>query len=212
MLKDIRARAGERMNAPGGESFLIRDGRGSVMFSAPHCVEQWRDGKIKFAEPETGLLAEMLHLQYRCPIIRKQTFCRDDANYDQVCSYKQALARYIKEHDIRCLIDLHQLASSRPEMINIGTGEGVNVGDARIIEAVKNCFLQNGIASVWVDQPFKASYPHTVSAAMHRICGIDCIQLEINSALLREDEKNEGFARVYRSLCDCFEKLTEMRL
>ena len=60
MQNDLYAAAKARMEAPDDASFLIRDGEGCVMFSAPHCVKQWREGREKFAEPETGVLAEML--------------------------------------------------------------------------------------------------------------------------------------------------------
>ena len=62
MQNDLYAASKARMGAPDDASFLIRDGNGCVMFSAPHCVKQWREGREKFAEPETGVLAEMLPL------------------------------------------------------------------------------------------------------------------------------------------------------
>lgn len=35
------------------KGFNIINGKGKVMLSAPHAVEQTRDDKIKLAEPET---------------------------------------------------------------------------------------------------------------------------------------------------------------
>lgn len=210
MQNDLYAAAKARMEAPDDASFLIRDGEGCVMFSAPHCVKQWREGREKFAEPETGVLAEMLHLKLCCPIIRKQTFCHDDANWDAECGYKDALAAYAAAHGILCLVDLHQMAAERPEMICIGTDEGRNVEHPLMAEKILSVFQEKGISSVHVDHPFKASCPHTVSAAIHRRLGIPCIQLEINSRLLRRDFDEYALDTVFDCLCAVREHITEM--
>ncbi|MBQ4640336.1 MAG: N-formylglutamate amidohydrolase [Clostridia bacterium] len=210
MLEKIRAAARARLEEKGEVSFILRQGAGSVMFSAPHCVEQLRNGCIKYAEPQTGLLAEMLHEGLHCPIIRKQNNLNDDANYDAVCPYKDVLSDYVNRQGVRYLMDLHQLAPSREEIINIGTGEYENA-DEEVARAVEKCFLKAGIP-VWIDQPFKASYPHTVSAAIHRRCGIQCVQIEINSRLLMEGQGEYCLEKVYRCLAECHRALTELNV
>lgn len=210
MQNDLYAAAKARMEAQNDASFLIRDGEGCVMFSAPHCVKQWREGREKFAEPETGVLAEMLHLKLHCPIIRKMNFCHDDANWDAVCSYKDAVAEHVSRQGVRCLVDLHQMAAERPEMICIGTGDGKNVENPQMAEVFLACFEEKGIPSVFVDHPFKASYPHTVSASIHRRCGIPCIQLEINSRLLRSGSREYALETVFDCLCEIHKRLSEM--
>ena len=67
-------------------SFQLKSGVGGVMISAPHAVEQTRNGRIKCAESQTGALAKMLHEQLHCPIIYKTKNMGDDANYDEAVS------------------------------------------------------------------------------------------------------------------------------
>ena len=40
---------------------IILNGDKKVMFSAPHAVEQTRDGKIKYAEQDTGEIARFVN-------------------------------------------------------------------------------------------------------------------------------------------------------
>lgn len=91
------------------ESFALLPGTSSVMVSAPHSVSQWRNGVVKVAENSTGALAILAHERLGCPIIFKTANARDDANYDAKSPYRDALAAYVESHDVKLLLDLHQL-------------------------------------------------------------------------------------------------------
>lgn len=196
--------AEEEMKKYKNQSFIIKHGKGKVMFSAPHFVEQIRNGKIKFSEPQTGLLAEMLHNEFGCPVIIKTLNCGDDANYDAVSDYREALIHYVKENGIELLIDLHQLAPSRKVMINIGTGKGKNIKDAELIDSIISVFEKNNCAPVIEDKPFSASYRHTVSSSVHRECKINCVQIEINSSLLCGKDGEFIPEPVYKALSEIY--------
>ena len=43
------------------EGFEILDGSKKILISAPHAVEQTREGRIKLPEPQTATLAQMLN-------------------------------------------------------------------------------------------------------------------------------------------------------
>ena len=100
-------------------SYELLSGSGPVMISAPHSVEQTRNGSIKYAEPETGVLAKMLHEELGCPVIYKTGNKGDDANFDEESSYKNALIEYVKNNNILFVLDLHQLAPFRDVIIDI---------------------------------------------------------------------------------------------
>ena len=53
-------------------SFELLEGCGSVIVSAPHSVEQIRNGKIKFAEYQTGAITRILHEKIGCRSSIKQ--------------------------------------------------------------------------------------------------------------------------------------------
>ncbi len=176
------------------ESFVLLEGTCPVMLSAPHAVEHVREGKVRYQEPQTADLAKALHARLDCPIIYKTANEGDDANYDAVSPYKQVLAEYIREKDIQLLLDLHQMAGFRQEQICIGTGRFANISDKCFVERCVEIFQAKGLKHVSVDAPFAATYPYTVSSQIHRECGVPCIQIEVNSNLLMEGQKE--YARI----------------
>lgn len=169
------------------ESFIIQEGQCPVMLSAPHAVEHTRNGQLRYPEPQTAYLSRKLHESLDCPYICKTENQEDDANYDRHSPYKETLVEYIRAHDIKLLIDLHQMAGFRPEQICLGTGRYVNVNDGELVEYCKQAFEAQGITNVTVDRPFAASYPYTVSSYIHNKCGVPALQIEINSNLLMGD-------------------------
>ena len=201
--------AEERMNEFRQQSFVIKPGEGGIMFSAPHSVEQFREGKIKYSERQTGILVEMLHKELGCPIIKKTANYNDDANYDPVCAYKDALAKYVSDNKIHFLVDLHQLSPSRDVMVNLGTGEWKNLNNITLLNIFMSSFSKHNLGIIQVDEPFDGSYDHTVSSTIHRKCSIPCIQIELNSRLVHQEYDEYSLEAVYKSLCECFYKLKE---
>lgn len=190
------------------KSFELLQGKGLVMISAPHSVEQTRNGKIKFAEPQTGVLACLLHDELNCPIMYKTKNCNDDANYDEKSTYKDCLAKHINDFGIKFLIDLHQLAPSREIDINLGTANYNNLS-LDLFKIIKNEFTKNNIGVVQIDTPFKAANPNTISSYIHNKCNIQTIQIEINSKLLYGDEAIISFEKIYQTLSSIIVKTNE---
>ncbi|MCR5809701.1 MAG: N-formylglutamate amidohydrolase [Clostridiales bacterium] len=192
----------------GRRSFTLVKGEGRVMISAPHSAEQTRNGRKKYGEYLTGVLANMLHDELGCPIICKTKNCKDDANYDEKSRYKQKLKKYVIKNKIGYLIDLHQMNPQRPEGIAVGTGEGRNISaDPGIADRFVKCFEDAGIDGVAIDKPFSAINPNTVSSFIARECGIPCVQLEFNTRLLskrysecRYDEILSSMAKLIKEL------------
>ena len=189
-------------DTPHEQSFVLLEGTGRVMVSAPHSVGQTRNGRAKISEPQTGTLARMLHDELNCPVIFKTKNCGDDANFDAVSPYKEALAEYVKRCGIKFLLDLHQLSPKRDVQINLGTGRGKNVARAEYVEAAVNAFCNHGICKIGIDTPFAAACPNTVSSYISRTCGIPCMQIEIHSLLVWPIEKGAPAGNVYAALAE----------
>lgn len=184
------------------ESFELLSGKGKLIVSAPHSVEQTRNGSKKFSEPQTGVIAKMLHDELGIPVIYKTKNCGDDANYDAVSPYKDALVEYIKENKIEFMLDLHQLSQKRDVMIDIGTGKYKNVKDPAIVEVAYRIFEKYDLGRIEIDTPFDASYPYTLSSYIARNCNISCLQLELNSKLVRTDSSSSKEEKVFSSLVE----------
>lgn len=163
------------------QAFKIEKGKIPVVISAPHCVEQTRNGKIKRAEGETGAIAQKIAKDLNCYVIYKTYNNQDDANYDiENNSYKKDLKQLIIDKKINLLIDLHGAKMESDFDVEIGTDNGKNIsGKSYIIKELKQILKKNGITNITENQKFKASSEHTISKYIHEETKIICIQLEV---------------------------------
>lgn len=191
-------------------SFEILSGTGIVMFSAPHAVLQTRNGTNKAAERYTGILCKLLNEEYKYPVIYKTRHLHDDANFNSVSDYRDALCRYVKRNQIRYIIDLHQLNPDREMDICIGTGLGKNlIGREDLIDTIRNSFTSHSIKRITIDEPFAAGGPNTVCATVAHCCAVPAIQLEINSDLIIQGSDHYRLSDVLQSLRDLAEAINE---
>lgn len=196
-----------------GEHFSheLISGTGCVMISAPHSVTQTRNGELKYSETYTGALAILLHQITGCPIIYKTRNHQDDANYDINHPYKSDLIEYVKQNNIKLLIDLHMMAPHRGFDIDLGTlyGENIHI-NSLITEDMAKIFNSHSLSDVRVNHTFYAA-PRTVSSTIAKECKIDGIQVEINSSLLRTLEENpKTFFQVLESFKEIIEFYNRM--
>lgn len=194
---------------PHEQSFDLVGGQGAVMVSAPHSVAQTRRGKIKCAEPQTGVLARLLHDDMHCPVIYKTGNCTDDANYDKTSPYKDALVSYIESNGIRFLIDLHQLSPKRDVGIDFGTAGFKNIYDLELLNILLGEFSMQDIGRIQIDVPFSASCPNTIATYTHNRCNIQSVQIEINSGLLYGDGADLHFEKVYIALRNSIRQIND---
>lgn len=190
----------------------IVDGSAKVMISAPHCVELTRDGCVKPAEPQAGVLARLLHESTGCPVIYKLDETDGDPNYSYTSLYKKELIDYIKTHDIRLLIDLHQLAASREVMIDIGTAKLTNLSDMEMLNVILAAFSAQNVGVIQIDKPFGGSRDYTIASAVRSNCSIQAVQLEVNSRLLHKEFLEYNFEGVFNALKDIITKLSDMTI
>lgn len=167
--------------------FLL--GSNPVMFSAPHTVEQFRNGRVKFHESHTAILAELLHVQAGTHAIIKQRNLMDDANYDDHSPFRDDLNRYIKAHNIQLLIDLHIMKESYEPHIELASGNGHNIlHNWALIDTFINIGKQYKLNKIVTDVNFLALNPNCVASHISSKCHIPAIQLEINWGLLKREE------------------------
>lgn len=184
---------------------IILNGNKKVMFSAPHAVEQTRENRIKFAEPDTGNLAQLLNsLGYPCIIKTKNM--NDDANFDINCAYKQDLVRFINNNNISALIDLHEMAPTREQLICLGSGGETCLnllGNHKKEQALReyfNAFFNN----ISINIPFEAKGDGTIARFISKTCKIPCIQIEMNCKLFMDNIINS------QDMCKILDKCTKI--
>lgn len=184
------------------KSFKIIKGNIPIIFSAPHCVEHLRNGKIRSAEGETGAIVQILAEKTNCYAIYKTYNNNDDANYDiEGNTYKAELADTIKKYNIKLLIDIHGAKDEHDFNIEIGTDDSKNINDQYIVDSLKNCFKNYEITNIAENIVFKANSIRTISKYIHEKADISCIQLEI-SGRYRYIKNIEGLNKLINSLID----------
>ncbi len=207
-------------NGTGSRQFMIQKGRIPVMISAPHAVNHFREGKIKYADMLTGGIAEYLREQTGCHLICATHYEEADGNFDpaETCNYKKELAEYVKKNRIRVLIDLHGIKAGGEIAAELGTG---GEGDPSLgkygflVEFVKitlETFLKDYLAEdhkeIVKNIHFAAKNPNTVTHFISQQTGIPCFQLEINREYrdVRSPERLEalvqGLQNIIESLAD----------
>lgn len=187
------------------ESFVIKQGEIPFMISAPHGVSQVRLGKTKFKEPGSLSLAIDVAERTGAHLIAKTKNCNDDANFEDICPYKEELKRYIKTNGIKYLIDFHGMKKSRKVDVELGTNFGQNIrANEKLFDFL--CYnLKNDGFVVEVDQPFKAS-SKSVAGQVARDCGIWTIQIEVNYKYTMDKEYQDKLVEIISCVVDTIEK------
>ncbi len=158
---------------------VVVKGKIPLLISAPHGVNQTRNGKLKFRE--LGSIATALYLQKAtsCHMIAK-TKNVGDANYDEICPYRESIEKIVEGEGIKYLIDFHGLASYRECDVNLGVHLGRNVEtDPALFEKLKKS-LEDGGFVTYIDTPFMASGRTIAGASKNKFPHIWTMQVEIN--------------------------------
>lgn len=176
-------------------NFTIIKGKIPVLLSAPHTMKQVReDGSIKSSEPYTKALALFLQERLDCSCIIKNNDTGIDSNSDLYEEYKTELVRFIKNNNIRLVLDLHGASKNREFAVELGTLNNLSA-DFSTIRELEEAFLENGIDAIKINDPFKGG---GITRRVYGSTDIDVIQIEINRSYRDLDIVN--FKKVVDSL------------
>ena len=176
-------------------TFKILKNKSKIMISAPHSVKHIREWEILSQDLLTWWLALYLWKRLNLPVIYSTSYKVWDPNFDENknSEYKQALAEYIKENNIKFLIDLHGCWSFRDFSIELWTWWEWNfnlLGRLDILNTIEKSlhdslksYIQHTGKPVTKNTIFSASRETTVSAFISKECKIPAIQIEINKEL-----------------------------
>ena len=157
--------------------FIVKKGNLPILFTAPHTMMQVKeDGSIKLDEPYTKAIALYLNKYFNvnCMIKIKDTGL--DANRDNRDEFKTELLRFIRENNIKLVIDLHGANRKRDFDVEFGTLNNLTA-DFSTVKELEEAFTENGIKNVSHNDPFKGG---AITQYVYSIKGVDAIQVEIN--------------------------------
>ncbi len=184
---------------------IILGKNSKIMISCPHSVSQLRGGKIKIRESYIGVISQIIQKNTNCHLIIKTRNMSDDANYDKNSNYKDELEKYIKDNNIKLLIDLHGLFSHKFD-IELGTYYGNNLSDKKIIKTIYNNFIDNDINSILLDK-IMTSGAGSISYDMRKKTNINTLQLEISKKYRWPKTRIDAFNKIIGVLIDLINKL-----
>lgn len=189
--------------------YKILRGGNNIMLSAPHAHKHLRNNSYKDNEYNTGSIVKILHQYTDCHIIYTYKNVLTDANKSECSSYKKNLIKYIKANNIKYLIDIHGISDNYPYSIELGTNYLKNLNnDKYLIKKVKQCFKNNGIKKIEIDNKYKAS-KNTISYIINKECKIKTIQIEIANKYRKRITQPVRFNQVLRSLNEIIDILKE---
>ena len=184
------------------EDFVIYKGKIPILFSAPHTMEQVKeDGLIKPSESFTKAIALYLNKYFNVSAIVKIKDTGIDSNRDNRDEYKTELLRYIKENNIKLVIDLHGSKKEREFDVEFGTLNNLSA-DYSTIKELEDSFIKNNITKISHNDPFKGG---AITQYIYGLNDVEVIQLEINSKL-RDDQNINELEKLCNSLKDFIQK------
>ena len=167
----------ELENLKFNDDYIIKKGTIPILFTAPHTMQQIRDdGSIKLSEPYTKAIALYLNKYFNVNCMTKINDTGLDSNKDNRDEFKIELLRFIKDNNIKLVIDLHGSAKSRNFDIEFGTLNNLSAGFSTIKE-LEEAFTENGISNIIYNDPFKGG---AITEYVYGLKDIDVIQIEIN--------------------------------
>ena len=187
------------------DDFIIKKGSIPILFSTPHTMEQLRDdGSIKYSEVFTKAIALYLNKYLDTSYIIKIKDTGMDSNRDNHDEYKDTLIKFVKENDIKLVIDLHGSKEERDFDVEFGTLNNLTA-DYSTIKELEEAFLENGIKNIKHNDPFKGG---SITQYLFNLKEVDTVQLEINGKY-RDINNIENLEKIIKSLSDFIKQYSE---
>lgn len=179
------------------QDYIIKKGNLPILFTSPHTMMQQReDGSVKLSEPYTKSIALYLNKYFDVNCMIKINDTGLDANNDNRDKFKTEMIRFIKNNNIKLVIDLHGADRSRDFDLEFGTLNNLSA-DFSTIKELTEAFTENGICNIKYNNPFKGG---AITQYIYGLKDVDVIQIEIN----RKYRDNNNIGNLEK-LCKCFE-------
>ena len=166
----------------------------------------YRNGKLKSNENNTSKIVKIVSSLTGCHAIYTFKITDCDPNDDAESTYKKELSKYIKENNIKYLIDIHGLSIKCNYDLEIGTNNYKNI-DKDAVNIIKNIFSKYYDGEIIIDEKYKAKSNRRITNYISEYNGIETIQLEINRKYRRLEHKSTTFSKTINALIEIISKL-----
>jgi hypothetical protein len=185
-------------NGEPASSRLVGNLQGGVLFTAPHAVNHFRNGRQKLAEIGTGGLAEVLAAEMAAAALTADGSSATDANWDDEAQslFKQRIRSVLQPELL--VLDLHGMRDDYGIDVSIGRGPGPTARSLAVCDRLVKTLTAMGLSSA-IDRPFDAKRAGTVVSFVQEQGGA-ALQLEIARRLRRPEEEPEAASRLLSAL------------
>ena len=175
--------------------YLEKHGNIPILLTAPHTMRQLKDDyTIKASEPYTKAIVKYITEISKCSYLIKQIDVEMDSNKLETDYFKIKLLDFIKNNNIKLVLDIHGASEERHFDVELGTLNNLSA-DFSTINELKEAFVENGIVNVEINNPFKGG---GITQFVYDNTNIDVIQIEINRKY-RNINKSENIKKI----CNC---------
>lgn len=188
--------------------FKIDKGSNNIILSAPHAYKHFRNNKIKVNENNTSKIVKILGILTNSHVIYTYKDSNNDPNYDMDSEYKKELSKYIKNNNIKYLIEIHGLNKDSDISLEIGSNSYKNV-DEKFVNLIKNVFSKYYDDEILIDEKFKSQSKRRVTNYISEKNNINTIQLEINRKYRNLNRMPIKFNKTINALKEIIKKLEE---
>lgn len=166
--------------------YISLKGNIPILFTAPHTMKQLReDGSIKLNEPYTKGIALYLNKYFNVNCMIKLKDTGIDSNNDDYDEFKTEIKRFVKDNNIKLVIDLHGASIDNDFDVEFGTMNNLS-SDFSTVKELEEAFTENGITNIKYNDPFKGG---AITRSLYEL-DVDVIQMEINSKYRQLDSNN----------------------
>ena len=164
-------------NEKSKEKIINRIGKYPIILTSVHSMNQFNDDKIvKLGEPLTKAITQYIANKLNLSYLIKVKDDGIDPNHIENEEFKYKLLNFIKENNIRLVLDIHGASEKRDFDVELGTMNNLSA-DFSTINELKEAFIENGIKNIAINDPFKGG---KITQYLYMNSDIEIIQIEIN--------------------------------
>ncbi|MDD3453009.1 MAG: hypothetical protein PHN42_01860 [Bacilli bacterium] len=177
------------------QDYIYKQGKKKVILTSVHSMIQHKEGGIKKSEPFTKGITKYVSEETDCFYYIKLKETRVDSNSVEFDEFKDNLLKYIKDNEIKLLIDIHGAKIDRDFDVEFGTLKNLSIDYSALYE-LKEAFNFNGINNIKINDPFLGG---GITKYIYSNTDIDIVQIEINSKF-RDYNNLENMKKICDSL------------
>lgn len=157
--------------------YAVKLGEYPIVLTACHTMlQKRRNGTLKLAEPYTKAIASYVSEQTLCSSFIKLKDTGIDSNTSMCDGFKLHLLEFVKDNNIKLVLDLHGASEDRDFDVEFGTLNHMSA-DFSTIKELEDAFKENHVTNICFNEPFKGG---GITKWIYSNTEIDVIQLEIN--------------------------------